>query len=141
MLFNQIYLHVNGNNNSILFNLRHIKKVLGNKQRLWSGSRALGSQSEGRGFNPHPMLDGSGVRAMNGSIPTHPILVQCRKNKKIQVAKWGTPKKYLKRKKRTSGAPNLVKVWPPKLVQLLCILLLDVGADRQEILLEQPNLF
>jgi len=24
----------------------------------------LGSRSEGRGFDPHPMLDGSGVKAM-----------------------------------------------------------------------------
>jgi len=24
---------------------------------------------EGRGFDPHPMLDGSGVKAMPGSIP------------------------------------------------------------------------
>ncbi len=31
--------------------------------------RALGSRSEGRGFNPCPMLDGSGVKAMPGSIP------------------------------------------------------------------------
>jgi hypothetical protein len=28
----------------------------------------------------------------------HPSLVHYRKNKKIQVAKWGTPKKYLKKK-------------------------------------------
>jgi len=26
-------------------------------------------RKEGRGFNPHPMLDGSGVKAMPGSIP------------------------------------------------------------------------
>jgi len=32
--------------------------------------RALGSQSEGRGFDPRPMLEGSGVKAMPGSIPT-----------------------------------------------------------------------
>jgi len=31
---------------------------------------ALGSRSEGRGFNPCPMLDRSGVKAMPGSIPT-----------------------------------------------------------------------
>ncbi len=30
----------------------------------------LGSRSEGRGFNPRPMLDESGVKAMPGSIPT-----------------------------------------------------------------------
>jgi len=40
------------------------------KQKLWFSGRALGSQSEGRGFNPRPMLDGSGVKAMPGSIPT-----------------------------------------------------------------------
>jgi len=28
-----------------------------------------------RGFDPRPMLDGSGVKPMPGSIPTHPILV------------------------------------------------------------------
>jgi len=41
------------------------------------------------------MLDGSGVKAMPGSIPTHLILVHYRKNKKIQVAQWGTPKIFL----------------------------------------------
>ncbi len=35
-------------------------------QKLWSSGRVLGSQSEGRGFDPHPMLDGSGVKAMPG---------------------------------------------------------------------------
>ncbi len=38
------------------------------KQKLWSSGRALGSRSEGRGFDTHPMLDGSGVKAMPGSI-------------------------------------------------------------------------
>jgi hypothetical protein len=38
------------------------------------------------------MLDGSGVKAMPGSIPT-PNSGSLSKNKKIQVAKWGTPKK------------------------------------------------
>jgi len=33
---------------------------------LWSSGRAL--RSEGCGFNPGPMLDGSGVKAMPGSI-------------------------------------------------------------------------
>jgi len=36
----------------------------------WSSGRALGSWSEGCGFDPCPMLDGSGVKAMLGSIPT-----------------------------------------------------------------------
>jgi len=40
------------------------------KRKLWSSGRALGSQSEGRGFDPCPMLYGSGVKAMPGSIPT-----------------------------------------------------------------------
>ncbi len=66
------------------------------KQKLWPSGRALGSRSEGRGFNPCPMLDGSGVKAMPGSIPT-PNFGSLLKNKKIQVAKWGTPKKYLKK--------------------------------------------
>ncbi len=45
---------------------------------------------EGRGFDPRPMLDGSGVKAMPGLI-LHPILVHYRKIRKIQVGKWGTP--------------------------------------------------
>ncbi len=64
---------------------------------MWSNGRALGSQSEGRGFDPCPMLDGSGVKAMPGSIPT-PNSGPLQKNKKIQVAKWGTPKKIFKKK-------------------------------------------
>jgi hypothetical protein len=39
-----------------------------NKQKLWSRGRALGSQSEDHEFDPHPMLYGSGVKAMPGSI-------------------------------------------------------------------------
>ncbi len=39
------------------------------QQKLGSSGRALGSQSEGCGFDPRPMLDGSGVKAMPGSIP------------------------------------------------------------------------
>jgi len=38
------------------------------------------------------MLDGSGVKAMSGSTPT-PNSGSLKNNKKIQVAKWGTPKK------------------------------------------------
>jgi len=48
--------------------------VIAYRPRLSSG-RALGSRSKGRGFDPRPMLDRSGVKAMPGSIPTHPILV------------------------------------------------------------------
>jgi len=44
-------------------------KVLKIKQKLWFRGRALDSQTEGRGFNPCPMPDGSGVKAMPGSIP------------------------------------------------------------------------
>ncbi len=43
------------------------------------------------------MLDGSGVKAMPGLIPT-PKSGSLKKNKKIQVAKWGKPKKYLYKK-------------------------------------------
>jgi hypothetical protein len=42
------------------------------------------------------MLDVSGVKAMQGSIPT-PNSGSLWKNKKIQVAKWGTPKKYFEK--------------------------------------------
>jgi len=37
-------------------------------RKLWSSGRALGSRSEGRGFDPRPMLDGSSVKAMPGLI-------------------------------------------------------------------------
>ncbi len=40
-------------------------------------------------------IRGSGVKAMPGLIPT-PSSVSLQKNKKIQVAKQGTPKQYLK---------------------------------------------
>ncbi len=48
--------------------------LLYRQQKLWSSGRALGSGSEGRGFDPHPMLDGSGVKAMPGSIPVPSVL-------------------------------------------------------------------
>jgi len=54
--------------------------------KLWSSGRALGSWSEGSGFDPRPMLDGSGVKAMPGLIPTSNS-GSLWKNKKIQVAK------------------------------------------------------
>jgi hypothetical protein len=41
------------------------------------------------------MLDGSGVKAIQGSIPT-PNSGVLYKNKKIQVAKWGTQKIFKK---------------------------------------------
>ncbi len=40
------------------------------RRKPWSSGRALGSRSEGHWFNPRPLLDGSGVKAMPGSIPT-----------------------------------------------------------------------
>jgi len=75
------------------FYILGVKTLYHVKRKLWSSSRALGSRSEGRGFNPLPMLDGSGVKATPESIPT-PNSGSLQKNKKIQVAKWGTPKKY-----------------------------------------------
>jgi len=62
------------------------------KGKLWSSGRALGSRSEGREFYPCPMLDGSGVKAMPGSISA-PNSGSLQKIRKIQVAKWDTPKK------------------------------------------------
>jgi len=49
---------------------KNIGQVFRHQQKLWSSSRALGSRSEGRGFDPCPMLGGSGVKAMPGSTPT-----------------------------------------------------------------------
>ncbi len=48
---------------------------------MWSSGRALGSRLEGHGFDPRPMLDGTGVKAMPGLIFAHPILVHYRKKK------------------------------------------------------------
>jgi len=40
---------------------------------------------EGRGIDPHPMLDGSGVKAMPGSIPaTNPGSINIRKERKYR---------------------------------------------------------
>jgi hypothetical protein len=64
------------------------------RRKPWSSGRALGSRSEGRGFNACPMLDGSGVKAMPGLIPT-PSSGSLKKNKKMQVAKWGTQKNII----------------------------------------------
>ncbi len=47
-----------------------IVRIICVRRKPWSRGRELGSQSEGRGFNPCPMLDGSGVKTMPGSIPT-----------------------------------------------------------------------
>ena len=68
-------------------------KHITDKRKLWSSGRALGSRSEGHGFDPCQMLDESGVKAMPGYIPT-PNSGSLEKTKKIQVAKWGRPKKY-----------------------------------------------
>ncbi len=64
------------------------------KQKLWfSGRQSTGLMiRRSRGFDPRPILDGSGVKAMPGMIST-PNSDSLQKNKKIQVAKWGTPKK------------------------------------------------
>jgi len=35
-------------------------------RKLWSSGRVLGLRSEGRGFNPRPLLEGNGVKAMPG---------------------------------------------------------------------------
>jgi len=54
-----------------------VKLILSNSahcvclRKPWSSGGALGAlgaRSEGRGFDPRPMLDGSGVKAMPGSI-------------------------------------------------------------------------
>jgi len=50
-------------------------------------SRVLGSRSEAecRGFDPRPMLDGSGVKAMPGSIPApNPGSFNNRKERKYR---------------------------------------------------------
>jgi len=47
----------------------------------------------------HPTLDGNGVKAIPGRFK-YPILVHStieKKEKYSQIAKWGTPKKYLKK--------------------------------------------
>ena len=61
----------------------------------------LALRSEGRGFESCPILDGNDLKFMPGSIPeTPPNPGSYNKEKKeIQVAKWGTPKKHLKKKK------------------------------------------
>ncbi len=46
----------------------------------------LDLQLEGCGFESHPMLDGTGVKAIPGSLING-------KRRKMQEAKWGTPKK------------------------------------------------
>jgi len=74
---------------------------MNSQRKLWSSGRALGSRSEGRGFDTRPMLDGSGVncqsRARIDSYTPNYGLLHIEKNKKKQVAKWGTPKIYLKK--------------------------------------------
>ena len=61
------------------------------KRKLWSSGTALGSQSEGRGFDLRPMLDGSGVKAMPGSISTPNSGSLQKKNTGSQM--WHTKKK------------------------------------------------
>ncbi len=73
------------------------------QRKLWSNARsngrALGSRSKGCGFDPHPMLDGSGVKAMPGSNPAPNSGSLC-KNKNIQIAKWGIPKNVKRERER-----------------------------------------
>jgi hypothetical protein len=54
------------------------------KRKQWSSGRALDSLSEGHGFDPRPMLDGRGVKAMPDCQDQflHPILVHYRKIRK-----------------------------------------------------------
>ncbi len=66
------------------------------KRKLWSSNRSLGSRSEGHGFDPCPMLDGSGVKAMPGSIPTPNS--GSRKIRKYRQPNGAHQKKYLKKK-------------------------------------------
>jgi len=68
-------------NNTVIIRFFYI--CLGLKQKLWSSGRVLGSQLEGRGIDPHPMFDGSGVKAMPGSIPSpNPGSFNIRKERK-----------------------------------------------------------
>jgi len=71
--------------------------IWGWKQKLWSCGRARGSRLEGHGFYPNPMLDGSGVKAKPGSISA-PNSGSLQKIRKIQEAKWGTPKLFFEKK-------------------------------------------
>ncbi len=75
-----------------LSQIKHLKDILWSQRKMWSSGRALGSWSEGCGFGPCPMVDGSGVKAMPGLLPAPN---SDSLYKKIQVAKWGTPKKYI----------------------------------------------
>jgi hypothetical protein len=47
--------------------IRKVCQKLFNEWKLWSSGRAIASGSEGCGFDPRPMLDGSGVKVMPGS--------------------------------------------------------------------------
>jgi len=51
------------------------------------------------------MLDGSGVKAMPGLIPT-PNSGSLKNNKKIQVAKWEAPKNNLKKNVISANRQN-----------------------------------
>jgi len=54
-------------------------------RKLWSSGRVLGSPLEGRGIDPHPMLDGSGVKAIPGSNPApNPGSFNIRKERKYR---------------------------------------------------------
>ncbi len=66
------------------------KKDKGRKPGLVDSK--LDSWSKVCGFESHPTLDGNGVKTLPGWLK-YPILVHSMiEKKKIQVAKWGTPK-------------------------------------------------
>jgi len=55
-------------------NTRAVKGIIRKKRKLWSSHRVLGSQLEGCGFVPRPMLDRIDVKAMPGQfllVPGH----------------------------------------------------------------------
>ncbi len=76
-----------------LMNNVHLQGLRAKKQKMWSSGRALGSQLEGRGFNPCPMLDGSSDKAMPGSIPA-PNAGSLQNNKRNTGSQMGHTKKY-----------------------------------------------
>jgi len=66
------------------------------KQKLWYSGRVLSSRLEGRGIDPRPMLDGSGVKTMPGSIPApNPGSFNIRKERKYRWPNGAHQKKYL----------------------------------------------
>jgi hypothetical protein len=94
------------------------------------------------------MLDGSGVKAMPGSIPT-PNSDSFLKNKKIQVAKWGTPKKYFKKNivtdctdkaKKTLFSPLPPLYCPDSKALSISLLIYEVKTSIQSLFLSKKRL-